>query len=321
MSLHPYVDAILERIRRNKNSSILVSGATGSGKTWLSLRLAEVLSEAQGLQFSADRFCVSPRDFIEKVADKSLPKGSVIVLDESGVSLNNRNWRSKANNSMAFLLQTFRNRNLIAIFLSPNMAFVDKASRKLMHFWIETSWIDMRRKQTWARCKLIKPQQHRDDLFYPYLKTFPDGAIVPDDVKRIGFKLASKQLRQDVDAKLDAFKEQVVQDGLAALQEDSPKLMTDNQRLVHYLNYKEGFGAGVIAKLLNKSSTTVHQTLKSIEKRGFPIRQWDKATHEVHNIEQVKQKLNTLEFRNNVIDFDYKNEDNVSNATSTTVKE
>jgi len=122
-----------KRIMDNQNYIILIVGPTGSGKSYTAIELARDIDPT----FTAERIVFSPVDFI-KLTKSGLEPGSVILWDEVGVAVSSRDWWTIQNKMIAFILETFRRDRVILIMTTPNISFIDKKIRALIHGFAET---------------------------------------------------------------------------------------------------------------------------------------------------------------------------------------
>ena len=128
---------ILKRITKGKNALILTYGETGSGKSWINLRMAELLMVMQGKIFDTKHRVFFKLEELAKYSDmKDLPPGDVSVSEELGVSMGARKWQKNINYSE--LLQTFRDIQSICFFNVPFRIMADKHARYLAHFEMST---------------------------------------------------------------------------------------------------------------------------------------------------------------------------------------
>ena len=125
-------DYALRRIRMNQNYIILIVGGVGTGKSYSGIKLAEDIDP----YFNVDRIIFHPKDFIT-LLDSSLPKGSVIMWEEVGVSLSSRDWYKEQNKIISSLFETFRRHNLILIMTVPFVKFIDSRIRSMIHGFAE----------------------------------------------------------------------------------------------------------------------------------------------------------------------------------------
>lgn len=113
----------------NKNELMVITGTTGSGKSYTAMRFAELLDPT----FNINRVVFTQEELTTLLKDGNLEKGSVIVWDEIGVNQSAKEWFEVTNKMINFVIQTFRNKNLIVICTSPNFNFVDSTTRNLFH--------------------------------------------------------------------------------------------------------------------------------------------------------------------------------------------
>ena len=147
-----WINYIHNRIKNNKNFLATLTGKTGSGKSWSALSMGEMLDK----DFNIKRIIFKAEDLMDLINNGNLKRGSVIIWDEAGIDLSNRNWQSNINKMLNFLLQTFRHKNFILILTVPYQDFLDASSRKLFHADIETVSIDKREKRVIVKPKLLQ---------------------------------------------------------------------------------------------------------------------------------------------------------------------
>lgn len=127
---------ILNRIKDGKNALGMTFGSTGSGKSFVDIRIAELLCIMQGKTFdAANRIIFGLNKFLDYTNIKDLPLGDVSIPEELGVSMGSREWQKNIDYSK--LLQTFRNLQTICLFNAPFKVMIDKHARLLAHFQIE----------------------------------------------------------------------------------------------------------------------------------------------------------------------------------------
>lgn len=126
-------DYARQRVLRNQNFIVVVTGTTGSGKSYGGMELALDIDPS----FDADRIVFDAKEFV-RLVKSGLQPGSAIMWDEAGVGVSSRAWQSIQNKLIAFILETFRRDNLILIMTTPNMGFIDKKIRSLFHGYAET---------------------------------------------------------------------------------------------------------------------------------------------------------------------------------------
>jgi hypothetical protein len=165
---------IHRRIKNNKNFLATITGPTGSGKSWSALSIAELLDPT----FTADRIIFKGKDLMKLINYADLKPGSVIIWDEAGIDLSNRNWQSVTNKMLNALLQTFRNKNFILIFTVPFHDFIDSSSRKLFHADFETQRINKNQEKVIIKPKLLQYNSNLAKWYKKYLKVKIDYKII-----------------------------------------------------------------------------------------------------------------------------------------------
>ncbi len=261
-----WVRYIKQRIRKNKNFLCFISGQTGSGKSYSSLRIAEMVDP----NFNIERVVFSGTELMKLINSGTLKKGSAIVFEEAGIGLSNRNWQSTTNKMLNFLVQTFRHRNFILIFNSPYLDFVDAATRRLFHAEFRTMSIDFKEK----KCKL-KPQhiQYNSRLkkfYYKYLKVITPEGTIP--VKRWNVSKPSKELLQDYEEKKTEFTDRLNAEIMKELEDanSNTKELTEKQKEVLDV-LEDGNTMSNAAKILGKDVSSISRTVKYIEKKGYKV--------------------------------------------------
>jgi hypothetical protein len=114
-----------EREKENRNLNILMTGKVGGGKSYAGLSVGNY----ENRNFDIANFSYDIGSFIDRVQNQ--PKGTVIVLDEGGVSAGNKDSMSLASRSLSKTIQSTRYLQLISIFNVPNISFIDKSVRLL----------------------------------------------------------------------------------------------------------------------------------------------------------------------------------------------
>jgi len=129
--LIPWIE---RRISQNRNANLVFVGDTGSGKSYSSLSLAEQVDP----NFSTDRIVFRTIDFI-KLVNSDLPKGSVIIFDDAGLGIPAREWQRTSAKIFGKLFQGFRYKQLISMITVPDISFIERQSRMLMHLYFEAT--------------------------------------------------------------------------------------------------------------------------------------------------------------------------------------
>jgi len=189
-----------QRIKKNKNFMCCITGPTGSGKTYSALSFAQKWDK----NFTSNNIVFTPQEFIDLLNSNTLKKGSVIIADEFGVSMNSRNWQSVSNQVINYVLQTFRSKNYIVLFTSPDFSFIDTAARKLFHCHMMTAGINHTEKHCLIKPYMLQINQRTGDIYYKYLRLSLKNTG-EKKLSEIEVGLPTKKLIKEYEIKKDAF--------------------------------------------------------------------------------------------------------------------
>ena len=184
------------RIRENRNANLIFVGDTGSGKSYAAINLGEQVDP----NFSVDRIVFTTRDFIHLV-NSDLPKGSFIIYDDAGLGIPAREWQNTSAKVFGLLFQGFRYKNLISAITVPDMSFIERQSRVLMHLMLEAT----------GKHGLMKPffpfhlVRGDDMLSWKYPVMVRQGRKM--QVTAVHFELASSELLKAYEEKKQAYME------------------------------------------------------------------------------------------------------------------
>lgn len=275
---NPFIDYIRRRIKANKNCLIIIIGATGIGKTYAGLRICEVLDP----DFNISRIAFTGKDFIELADSPDLKPGSCIMLDEAGVSMDNRQWWSQHNRMINWLLQTFRHQRLVSIITVPQLNFIDKKSLALFHVVLEVINIDGSKRCSVVKPKIIipRPSSLTDKNFMMYFPTIKDSSGTIIKVSRLHVHLPTRELRKEYEKIKKSFTSKLKEDSVIAL--GGGKL--DTNSIVQTLSRRDqqiywckemGFANKEIAERMNLTPTNVSQYVVRLRKKNLlpPINQ------------------------------------------------
>ena len=181
---------IQRRISQNRNANLVFVGDTGSGKSYSSISLAEKIDPG----FSAERIVFTTLDFL-KLVNSNLPAGSAVIFDDAGLGIPAREWQATSAKIFGKLFQGFRYKNLVTMITVPNIAFIERQSRMLMHLYLEAT-------DTQGIMKPFRP-------FFPYRGDDRLGFRYPImerggreiRVKTSVFSLPSQKIIQDYETK------------------------------------------------------------------------------------------------------------------------
>lgn len=197
---NPIIARIKQRLHdRNQNFIAVCVGQTGSGKSWAMMRLAEKCDPT----FGVSRVVFDLTELASKV-NKGLPPGTFFVLDEAGIAAGAREWQSKVNRLINYMLQTFRSKNYGLLLTVPDIEFIDKQTRKLVHAIFEMKSIDYDKKRSKIKPLLMQNNPRSGKTYQKYLKyKLPDGRQVK--VRNLLLRKPTKELVTNYERKKDKF--------------------------------------------------------------------------------------------------------------------
>lgn len=262
---------VRNRIVRKKNALIAIVGGTGSGKSYSALSIGEQLDP----NFDITRVAFTPVEFLDLIRDEAkLPHGSVIVLDEGQLSVSSREWFSIQNKLLNQVLSTFRYKQLVVIFTTPDLSFIDSQARKLFHMYMET--VSINRKKGIATLKpfQISVMRRKGQVWYIYPTTTTDKGTFK--FKRVRIKKPSQKICFRYEKKKREFAENMYNEFRATLAgdkgmlEDGKKILNPIERK-YYLFKKASpdIKDEEIAVLLERKPATVKQIRKRVREKGW----------------------------------------------------
>jgi len=282
---------IKDRIEnKNKNFVILFVGATGSGKSYAALKLAELLDK----NFSIDMCAFKARDFmniinnlVKRSEEGEEIKGRVILWDEFGVEHSAREFMTISNRVINYFFQTSRHLNLIVIMTVPLLSFVDSATRKLCHAVAEMGGINSKDKTSNVKIKMLQTNVISGKEYPKYLRYRRNNKSYVS--KKVKFNLPSEQLAQAYELKKKQFttglNKEIMEKLLNSENKDKGKKeLTDNQKKVAELLTKKDVEK--TAKEMGVTERSIYAYKTSIENKGYKIKPiWENKKIIAHNIE------------------------------------
>lgn len=274
-----FITYIKKRIKHNLNFVCLFQGASGIGKTWSAISMAEQIdpefdTERQvTFDFKETMTLINNEWFKQK-------KWKIIIFDEPQISISNRTWQSLANRMMNYLLSTFRHQNVILIFCSPYKDFLDSQSVKMIHCIFECMGVDKKKGLSKVRPKLQQYNSSMKKTYQHRLYVISQRKIRPmtewfinkpskesiDIYERRKTEFTSK-LNKDIQKSLDDISSDKKKKENEEVKIDTRKPLTDKQEQVMKLltNHK----AIEVAKMLNITTAVVSRHKKSAIKKGY----------------------------------------------------
>lgn len=264
-----WVRYVKQRIKNNKNFLAIISGPTGSGKSWCALSIAEQMDDSFGI----DRVIFKGKDLMRLINYGELKSGSVIIWDETQIDLSNRNWQSITNKLLNFLISTFRHKNFILIFTSPYVDFLDTSTLKMFHANFETMGINRGNGTVMLKPKLLQYNQAMKKWYRKYLRGVRPG-IGMSKIRRwkVGKpsqglidayeekkKMFTAQLNRDIETKLE---------GLDSMGEVRRPLTDIQEKVIEC--WRRGITIQKnIAKEIGRPANQISSVISSLFKKGY----------------------------------------------------
>jgi hypothetical protein len=259
------VHYIKQRISKNKNFLGIICGSTGSGKSFSAIELARQVDP----NFTLDRCVFKVKDLMANLNEAKLYKGACLVFDEAGVGIPAREWYSISNKLINYVLQTFRHKNLVVLFTTPDFSFIDSSARKLFHCYFETSGIDYKNKVSYLKPLFIQNAPKIGKTYYKYLRVFYRGNIAT--VRRVSLPCPPSEIIKEYENRKKNFTHDLnrgVAIGVKNYEIIPEKDLTPRQKEVYELK-KEGLTGVKVAEKLGLTPQIISTTLKACRAKGF----------------------------------------------------
>lgn len=261
-----WVSYIKRRIDQKKNFLGILTGPTGSGKSWSALSVCLQVDQT----FNPSRIVFSMKELMKLINEGNLKSGQAILWDEAGIDVSNRSWQSLVNKMVNFLLQTFRHKRLILIMTVPYLDFVDNSTRKLFHAEFLTQKIDYEKKSCKVKPQLIQYNPRNKKFYYKYLRVKTKLGVSP--LVSWNVEQPPKWLVEPYEDMKASFTSKLNQDIEEALnnvdKQKERKPLTELQERAMILIQKYG-DVETVAKEMNLSSKTIYFHIQSAEKKGY----------------------------------------------------
>jgi len=201
---------VWNRINRgNQHYMAALVGPEGSGKSWTSLKIAELIDPT----FDADRVMFDPHEFMTQLTawkDAGETRGKMIVVDEAGVGIGSRSWYDKDQIQLNKVLQVIRSENMGMLFTLPRLSELDSQTRGRLRAMIK---MDDMKPGKYADVNYLRWFPARDERSKVYRK-YP---IVSDGgkkkkVRRLRFGPPSAELVEAYEERKDIFQTKLYED-------------------------------------------------------------------------------------------------------------
>jgi len=125
-----FLDDIKTRLNNNRSAIIIVVGPPGEGKTYLAIRLGEMLDK----NFDITRQMCFTRIHILKILSDEIPlkSGQALLMDEGHLSAGARSWGKQDQQDLVNLLATARSKGFLIVIIALHKNMLDLIIRKYM---------------------------------------------------------------------------------------------------------------------------------------------------------------------------------------------
>ena len=255
----------------NKNFLAVVTGSTGSGKSYSCLRLAELWYQNYLKRvFPCENICFSVEDLVKRLNSGMLKKGDLLIAEEIGVGANSKNFQSKTNKALQFILQSFRSLNIIVLFNVPHFSFFDKTARMLMHCHIQTLRIDQRKEICILKPYFLNLSQSTGKIYTKWLRVKRKGKLTK--VNRLQLRKPTKESLVHYESMKDNFVRELIKEMTITLAKKVKKgnLLPLTRRQVEVFKYlQEGKETGEIAKIMKLSQACISKQKRFMLNKGY----------------------------------------------------
>lgn len=246
---------VLDYVRHQVNNDYDVQaffvGTRGSGKSCAAVRFGELFDSS----FDISRVCYTTKEVLAKVKElhKTIgTKGKVIIYDEAGVGIGNRDWQKESNKLMNYFVQQSRVFGMVIIYTAPNLSFVDRQARAM-------GGVMLRFNKKWGKGVAMPYKVEADDITGD-LKT-PRFYLGNTLLSYQKFRLPSKKLLADYENKSRDQKKESFD-----FEKRNLSRLTPQQKFI-WDKHNQGFKQVEIAKELKVYSPQVSRALSMIRKK------------------------------------------------------
>jgi len=212
---------VRKRIETNRNWLCMITGDTGSGKSYTALKIGELLDP----DFNANNVAFSPLELIKLI--KTAKPGDVVVMDEAGLQFGARNFMSRSNRVLSGIFQAFRFKQIILIWTLPDLSMIDITARRLLHTYIETLGVDYKHEQTVVKWFDVKIDRWTGEYKHVYPRIMTDNGVVV--VKTVRFGKPSDELIGDYEHKKAVAFEHILEESEQILKKDLNRNRNNNK--------------------------------------------------------------------------------------------
>lgn len=267
------IDYTVQKIKKNKNMLMNISGGTGEGKSIATLYLGQRIQRITNptLPFTINQIVFRSTDFMRLImGENALPSGSVIIWDEIGVGLNAKKSMSALNIALNNTFQVFRSKRYIVISSTPDFNFIDKSTRKLLHCHLETKGINYKYNINKIACQLMQFNPKLGKIYYHNFRLAVEGQPFRQ-LKNIYTGFPTGKIVKEYEEKKERYNQRIFKQTMKTLQKhDNMAPLTPKQETIYKMN-QEGLTQNEIADSLGLDQQVIAKHLKAIENKSYEI--------------------------------------------------
>lgn len=186
------VDDGIARLNANRNWLVILSGDTGSGKSYLAMSMAAMIAKRLDTRFDGWNVCFSVDSLLNRL--DGIQPGTPLVFDEGGASFGSRRSMSKGNVAFSTILQVFRYLRIPLFFTVPRWSQIDISARRLANAHCHLLGYNKKTGETKFKYWRLQrpPLSSEEEILHTYPRVFHAGCFYkietctlpkpPDDV-------------------------------------------------------------------------------------------------------------------------------------------
>jgi len=287
------------RFKRNKNWLCAITGGTGSGKSYASVRICELWYQHYfKKRFPVEHICFSIEEMIKLFLGEKLKRGDLVVLEESGTLINSKDFQMKINKLFNFFMQSFRSLNVGLIFNLPSFSMMDKSTRILVHSHFITKRIIEEEKVCELKPYYVQVNQASGKEYRKYLRVsfHENGMSFVRKVDSLKLTLPSQDIIDDYEKRKRTFVLLMADNLLERIEKERElkrPLTQFQMQLFEYVKEHPGHTHKELGEIFNKDPHTIWRNVQWTQRKGHNIKNFvGKLTANVNKTKQAPVLLN-----------------------------
>jgi len=189
----PFDIWVAQRIARNRNVNIIITGDTGTGKTLSAITLGISLDKRR---FTSENIVTNISDLYNKLVEKLKLdlnyKGEVIQYEEPQEEQYKMKSTTHEATSFVQVLSTFRSLNMILIMTTPRQGDMQKSARSYFDVWIQTKRIDYKKELCYCSLKIGSYDESSGKMKWEFMRIRYKGELCI--MNEVMFRLPPKEI-------------------------------------------------------------------------------------------------------------------------------